>query len=381
MFYTPDYITDYICRNTIIPYLSKSGKINTVSELIGEYWGSSLKELDLKVRDIKIIDIACGSGAFLNKAADILLEIHVGIHKTRYKDQKETLKPYFDNIGQRREILLNNIYGVDLNEESVDITKLSLFLTVCRKGSKLPDIDKNIKCGNSLIDNPEYTDKPFKWEEEFSEICKGGFDIVIGNPPYVRHAKIKNIKPFLKRNYQTFRGAADLYVYFFEKGLKLLKNGGRFGFISSNKFIKVDYGKSLRKFISEETIFKNYLDLTYDDIFLEATTYPSVFLLNKEKPSELNKILVNDEYEINQSRLTEAAWGFERPEVLKLRDKIEASGIKIKNIPNLNFYIGVFTGYNDAFFIDKTKMKELISKDPRVEEIIKPLIRGKDIKR
>nr|WP_054858991.1 DNA methyltransferase [Methanobacterium formicicum] len=161
------------------------------------------------------MDPACGSGAFLNKASDILLEIHQAIHKEQYKEDK-TLMPYFDNIKERRKILLNNIYGVDLNEESVEITKLSLFLKVCRKGLKLPNLDNNIKCGNSLIDDPKYTDKPFRWEKEYTEICSsGGFDIVIGNPPYVRQEKIKEIKPYLKKNYKVYTGVADLFVYFF----------------------------------------------------------------------------------------------------------------------------------------------------------------------
>jgi type I restriction-modification system DNA methylase subunit len=143
IFYTPDYITDYICRNTIIPYLSKSGKVNTVDELIEEYPGSKIKELDLKVKEIKIVDPACGSGAFLNKAANVLLEIHESIREQLYT--KDTLDHVWDPIEERREILLNNIYGVDLNEESVDITKLSLFLKVCRKGLILPNLEKNIK--------------------------------------------------------------------------------------------------------------------------------------------------------------------------------------------------------------------------------------------
>ncbi len=190
IFYTPDYITDYICRNTIIPYLSKSGKINTVDELIEEYPGSKIKEFDLKVKEIKIVDPACGSGAFLNKAANVLLEIHESIREKLYT--KNTLDHVWDPIEERREILLNNIYGVDLNEESVEITKLSLFLKVCRKGLILPNLEKNIKCGNSIIDDPEYTDKPFNWKKEFPEIFQnGGFDIVIGNPPYVRQENIK----------------------------------------------------------------------------------------------------------------------------------------------------------------------------------------------
>jgi hypothetical protein len=205
IFYTPDYITDYICKNTIIPYLSLSGKSNTVENLLQEYsMGREVEKLDQKVKNIKIIDPACGSGAFLNKATDILLDIHKKIfdikkgyttsepmrigkgNRRKTENVKFTdLGVYvFDAIEKRREILLDNIYGVDLNSESVEITKLSLFLKVCEKDKKLPAIDNNIKCGNSLIDDPEFTDKPFKWEEKFKEIFKeGGFDIVIGNPP------------------------------------------------------------------------------------------------------------------------------------------------------------------------------------------------------
>ena len=280
IFYTPEYVTDYICRNTIIPYLSKSGNANSVDDLIGEYWGSAIKELDQKIKDIKIVDPACGSGAFLNKAADVLIEIHQAIHEVLYKDLKETLIPYFDHVGKRREILLNNIHGVDLNEESIDITKLSLFLKVCKKDKKLPDLDKNIKCGNSLIDDPEYTNKPFNWEKEFPEIFRdGGFDIVIGNPPYVRQEKIKDIKRYLNDNYEVYNGKSDLYSYFFEKGLSILKFKGIMGYISSNKFIKADYGKKLRKYILENSIFTIYVDHSFDNIFEDATTYPGIFVL------------------------------------------------------------------------------------------------------
>jgi Type I restriction-modification system methyltransferase subunit len=279
IFYTPEDKTDYICRNTIIPYLSKSGKSNTVNDLMGEYWGSEIEDLYEKVKNIKIVDPACGSGAFLNKASDILLEIHEAIHKEQYKDDK-TLMPYFDNIKERRSILLNNIYGVDLNEESVEITKLSLFLKVCRKGLKLPNLDQNIKCGNSLIDDPKYTDKPFNWEYEFYEIFEdSGFDIVIGNPPYVRQERIKDIKIYLKEKYDSYTGVADLYVYFFEKGLHILKIGGNLGYISSNKFIKANYGKKLRKLIMENASFKRYVDHTWDKVFEGATVHSSIFIL------------------------------------------------------------------------------------------------------
>ena len=164
IFYTPEYITDYICRNTIIPYLSKSGKANTIKDLLDEHWGSKINQLEKKVREIKIVDPACGSGAFLNKAGDVLVEIHQAIREHKYKGDK-SLMPFFDTIEERRQILLDNIYGVDLNEESVEITKLSLFLKVCKKGLKLPNLDNNIKWGNSLINNSEYSDKSFTWEK------------------------------------------------------------------------------------------------------------------------------------------------------------------------------------------------------------------------
>jgi hypothetical protein len=288
----------------------------------------------------------------------------------------------WDPIEERREILLNNIYGVDLNEESVDITKLSLFLKVCRKGLILPNLEKNIKCGNSLISDPNFSDKSFQWKTEFPEIFKdGGFDVLIGNPPYVRHQGIKEYKSYLKDNYQAYTGLSDLYVYFFEKGLEILKHQGKLGFISSNKFIKVNYGQKLRKLILENFIFDKYVDHTYDSVFEGATTYPSVFILTKDLNNSDNNILINNKFEMEQSRLDYNSWGFEQPEILDLKDKIFKKGIKIKNIPGINFYIGIMTGLNEAFVIDETIKNEIINEDNKSSTFIKPLIRGKDIKR
>lgn len=255
VFYTPEYITDYICRNTIIPYLSISGKSNTVHELISEYEKENkLDELDFKLKQIRILDPACGSGAFLNKSVDVLFEIHKALYDSLYSD--EQLDKYvFDSLDSRREIISNNIYGVDLNEESAEITKLSLFLklattTGVKQGFKLPNLDNNIKCGNSLIDDETVDKKAFKWEEEFELILnEGGFDIVVGNPPYVRQELINPLeKDFLNNNYKTCTKSTDLYVGFFERSINMMKENGYFSFICSNKFISVDYGKNLRKF-------------------------------------------------------------------------------------------------------------------------------------
>ena len=248
--------------------------------------------------------------------------------------------PFFDNINQRREILLNNIFGVDLNEESVEITKLSLFLKVCRKDLKLPNLNNNIKNGNSLIDNPKYTKHPFNWKKEFEEIIdNGGFDIVIGNPPYVRQEKIKEIKPYLKELYEVYAGVADLYVYFFEKGLNLLCDGGFLSFISSNKFTRSKYGRPLRKHLLKYHL-KTYNDYTGKSVFADATVDPCVLIIKKEDYKPNLCVWVDDNFSLELCRLKEDSWSFEPSEILDLKDKINSQGTKIKDIADIKIYYG-----------------------------------------
>ncbi|MDR2623537.1 MAG: Eco57I restriction-modification methylase domain-containing protein [Methanobrevibacter sp.] len=306
IYYTPEVITEYICENTIIPYLSKKKDNNdhTVKKLIEEYEGN-IGELEDKLKNIRICDPACGSGAFLNKAVDVLLSIHIAIHVYKYEDNDNGLKPFFDDVNQRKNILLDNIYGVDLNKESVEITKLSLFLKVAQSENKLPDLDKNIRCGNSLISDLDYTDKPFDWEKEFKEVIGGGFDVVIGNPPYVRQEQIKEFKPYFEKRYNSYIGTADLYVYFYELGLKILREDGYLGFISSNKFTRANYGKKLREFLSRYNI-TNYNDYTGEKVFESVTVDSSVIIVNKNTSQE--DILVNDDFKMDQNGLNDGSW-------------------------------------------------------------------------
>ena len=222
--------------------------------------------------------------------------------------------------------------------------------------------------------------KPFFiWELEFSEVFKGenpGFDIVIGNPPYVRQEKIKEIKPYLKEHYETYTGVADLYVYFFEKGLKILKNKGIFCFICSNKFAKAKYGEKLRKFILNNQL-KIYNDFTGIKVFKEASVDTCVIQIKKDFVKD-NEIFVNDDYYMSQNKLNSNSFTFNSPEILNLRDKIFNQGTMIKDL-DIQINYGIKTGFNDAFIIDEETKNRLIREDSNNKEIIKPLLRGRDI--
>ena len=387
VYYTPEYITDYICKNTIIPYLSLSGNCNNTHDLIEEYKEiNDLDSLDFKLKNIKIIDPACGSGAFLNKAVDVLYEIHKELYDSKYAD--DVLDKYvFDSLKERRQIIRNNIFGVDLNEESVEITKLSLFLKLATNsemedGLKLPNLDKNIKCGNSLIDNKEIVgEKAFKWEDKFKDIFDdGGFDVVVGNPPYVRQESILKVeKDFLSQTFETCSDSTNLYVPFFERGLKILKNGGYFSFICSNKFITVDYGKNLRKFLLNYRIhiINDYAD---ENIFPDAAVDTCIIVI-ENTCDEYNKIHIDEKFVLPQNLLNENLWFLSNPYELILKEKLLNKGILLGDIPSITINNGIKTGCNKAFYIDKETKDNLINQDFHNEDIIKPLLIGKNIGR
>ena len=276
IYYTPEYITDYICRNTIIPYLSKSNSTSSL-ELLTEY-KDNIEELERKFIDLKIIDISCGSGAFLIKAVDVLLDIYQQIQKYKEslgyytlstENKKSSLGEYTLMKWQEHEVISNiienNIFGIDINEESVEITKLSLFLKLASNNRKLIDLSNNIKVGNSLVDDITIDKKAFCWNAQFKEIIeKEGFDIVIGNPPYVRQERLSSYKQYFRNNYKSFFGTADLFVYFIS-----LKENGLLGFIVSNKWSKSNYGKNIRSFLLDNTILQ-FIDFGDLQIFENA---------------------------------------------------------------------------------------------------------------
>lgn len=290
VFYTPDHITDYICRNTIIPYLSKKNS-SEIDELIEEYL-NNLEDLENKIKKLQILDPACGSGAFLVKAVDVLLEIYEEIQK--HKPSKTNSQKDIDEFAITSEInyfIENNIYGVDLNEESVEITKLSLFLKLAGNDRKLSYLSNNIKLGNSVVDDEKVNLHAFKWSDEFPEILSklkdddAGFDIIVGNPPYVNTLYLENEKEYYSKKFVSAYGGYDIYVLFVELGLKLLKKSGMLGYIMSNKFIVSDYGIEIRKIITNESEIDTIVDLAdAKRVFPDALVSPIIITLKKIKP-------------------------------------------------------------------------------------------------
>lgn len=308
VFYTPEYVTEYICRNTIIPYLSKSGT-NDVNELIDEY-SRDIEELEKRFKSIKILDPACGSGAFLIKSTEILFEIFEKIQfvkenygdyeaqrglkrKSNFKGQL-TLKK-FDEKKEIKNIIEKNIYGVDINEESVEITKLSLFLKIARKNKKLIDLSSNIKQGNSLVSDEEIDKRAFNWKKEFPS----KFDVVIGNPPYVRaDVDDKNYKKqrewiIKSGTYKTLYEKWDLYLAFIEKGLNLLSENGNFGMIIPDAFCTAKYSLKMRNFLSKEKQI-NQIDYYPNDNLFEGVGVKNVILfIENTKPTKKTKKIIH----------------------------------------------------------------------------------------
>lgn len=389
VFYTPQPIVKDIIENTI---------------------GKLIKNKSLKqIEKIKIIDIACGSGSFILGAYKYLLDHYLNEYLKMKRPPSNVIYQGKDGqwrltISEKKRILKNNIYGVDIDFLAVEVSKLTLLLQVLEDQNKdvveqqqtlfhervLPDLSDNIKNGNTVIEtdyitaDTDYEElkriKPFNYHEEFPEVFENdGFDVIITNPPYVRQELLsKTEKDYFKSHYEVFVGTADYYVYFYERAFNLLKDGGYFGLICSNKFTRAKYGKKLRKYLLNYKII-SYDDYTGKNVFKDATVDPTVMVMSKSTPNH-NKILVDKEFTLNQDDFDENGWSFYSPEILDIKSKILSKGSQLKDLREINIYRGLLTGYNKAFVIDKKTKNKLIAEDKNSEKIIKPLLRGRDIK-
>lgn len=396
VFYTPKYITKYIVDNTVGKLCAdKKEELGIVEEEYHEGRQKATKKNLLEklesyrewLLQMTICDPACGSGAFLNQALDFLINEHKHIDELQENLLGGSI--VFPNV--EITILEKNIYGVDINEESVEIAKLSLWLRTAQPRRKLNVLSNNLKCGNSLISDPKLApEKAFNWQQEFPEVfAKGGFDVVIGNPPYVQLQKLGEMSNILSKcEYQTYNKGADLYCLFYERGCQILKSEGFLGYISPNKWMRVNYGKELRTYLTKNVNPIILIDFPGIPVFEDAVLDPLILILNR-KPYEhstetctlKSKTMdISTVFEANKiiTEFTAENWVIiPKTDVRKL-NKMKKNGIKLKDLP-ISIYRGILTGYNDAFYIDSDKRQELIEKDPKSEEIIKPIIRGRDI--
>ncbi|EMZ1772943.1 Eco57I restriction-modification methylase domain-containing protein [Campylobacter jejuni] len=575
-FYTPSFITSYMCKESITKVVLD--KFNAQFDLDAKNINElrkSLRKEDKKAQkellnSIKICDPAVGSGHFLVSALNVMLSVYDELNlfdeefylevqndeilitgrKGEFIEYKRPSMPkdkahliQQELFHTKKDIIENNLFGVDINPNSCEITKLRLWIELLKHSfyqsfddetyhdlKTLPNIDINIKCGNSLVSYFEtgkslnhypnikerinkykrivkdykegfYTDKsrinqeiknlkisfknfcfadkfkkemkgfndkcekyskkygnflavddenlkffvsanltlfdfdekeatkefanlkkeydnifnlesnhPFEWRFEFPEILDDdgnfkGFDLIIGNPPYIRQEELKELKPHLAKNYKVYKGTSDIYTYFYELGFNVLKDrGGVLSYITSNKYTRAGYGGALREFLLKNVKFLEYTDLNGIKVFDSATVDTSILCFEKSKSKDnkfkylalSNEILKTCAYniglykdfaEFSQNSLSKESFTFSDENTSALKAKIERIGTPLKEWQGLNIYRGILTGYNEAFIITTEKRNEILAncKDEaekeRTAKLIRKMLRGRDIKR
>lgn len=302
IFYTPEYVTGYICNRTIIRYLSPSGNALGPAELVEEYAGD-LDGLHDRMNHLRILDPACGSGAFLIRAARTLISIHEEIIRHKYNgDQNSNGLDQSIDAGRISEIVRNCIYGIDKNPQSVDIARLSLFLLTAADGEKLPDLSNNIVVGNSVVMDTDQGG--LDWKRTFPAVFAGenpGFSVIIGNPPYVRQeslgdsdkramAPLPDTMQLVLPSGFAIPKTSDLSAYFYYHSLGRLCEGGLLGFISSDNWLRAKYGEPLRQILLSNSQIEELVSPRFK-VFSDALITTVIVLLMRTPPDENKGIL------------------------------------------------------------------------------------------
>ena len=420
IFYTPKYITKYIVENSIKNWLDDKrkelgeDKLPELSEADFEIKYSSKKSDERiysknykkhiefwtkyreAVKNIKIVDPACGSGAFLITAFEYLLNYNNYLNDKIF-DLTGTKDLFSDTT---KEILQNNIFGVDLNKESVEITKLSLWLKTADKNKTLATLENNIKCGNSLIDDAEIAGElAFDWEKEFPQVFEnGGFDVVVGNPPYVRVQGLKENyleqTKYYEKNYVSATGSYDIYALFMEKGFKLINKNGLVSFILPHKFLVTDFGSGIRKFFVEKRAVESLLHFGSELVFSEASTYTCIVTLSKKNKGKIlfkkispNKISETFKWDkMDYNLLSNKNWDLQSEEIYNLIKKLKKQPYTVEEVFK-SIFQGIATSLDDVYVFEGKEEGNIIKGynkkfDYEFEiekELVKPILGGKEV--
>lgn len=384
VFYTPTYIVEHIVNMVVGPLLK--GKT------------------PMEVSTIKIVDPACGSGSFLLGAYQFLLDWHLawylkdGVKK--HPRELVALRPgqWVLSVEERKRILRNNIYGVDIDRQATEVTKLSLFLKVVEETAGqaletnqklfekrvLPSLEGNIKCGNSLVEPSHVPQQSFdqadmqtarrvnafSWRQGFGPIMeKGGFDAVVGNPPYIRVQALNRFAPLevelYKKHYKSAaKGNYDIYVAFVERGLQLLNSTGRLGYILPHKFFNAQYGEPLRSLIAAGKHLAGVIHFGDQQVFDNATTYTCLLFLNKAGVAQFDFVRVPNlgqwrlggkasAGQVSATKVGSADWNFNVGEGSGLFDRLSQMPVKLGDVAHL--FVGLQTDADDVFIVEQVR--------------------------
>ncbi len=366
IYYTPTFVVKYIVQQTLGRYLEEHGYS--------------------AARTVRVLDPACGSGSFLIEAFQVLDQY---LARERGEAQGEY---QIQDAMRQRQILEENLYGVDKDEQAVEVARLNLLLKALHLREKLPML-RNIVEGDSLIsatdvDLEKYfgakrkEKKPLDWEQQFPKaLAEGGFDVIIGNPPWLMAGYyVGPDLDYLKSHYDSAEGKYDLYYLFIELGIRLLKTDGYFGMIVPNKFFQTQAARKLRAFLSSEKLLNTIMDFGEEQLFADATNYSCILLLRKSENESvryvraLKDMTVVESYNVPVERLTDEPWNFGRQSTQSIFSKMEKTGIPLSEIA-ARFGTGVQSGADRILIVDSSTAKML------EKQIVRAVYRGRDVRR
>lgn len=393
IFYTPASVTSFVVRETLGRAIADAwarashGRAAHQQDAIAT-WEAYQQQL----RRLRVLDPACGSGAFLMAALRALAP-----ELERAERALAELRGPVRPPAPAATAPIDNLYGVDQSGESVEITKRSLWLELAERAAPLGVLDRNIRRGNSVVSDPRVDPWAFDWE---TEGWQEGFDVVLGNPPFVRQERLGHYKDHWRGCFPgVYDGMADLFVYFFERAVQQLAPGGRLGFVVSNKWLRGGYAEKLRTRLARDCTIERLVDFGHAPIFPDADAFPCIITLRKAAPPPEHAVQVmlvpRDElgterlashveqhrFDLPQQGFRAAGWTLEPPAAQALLAKLRANGVPLREHTPVKPYRGVLTGCNAAFLVDQATRDRLCREDPRSAEILVRYLRGQDIAR